>query len=84
MRIRLLLSLPLLAVPALSWAFFKPIRVLAPQLAGETCEGAVCVDDPARLRQAQTIYSDALVFVDQSVGLIKSPPRVVWRCPELC
>jgi hypothetical protein len=34
MRKRFLLLLPLLAIPASSWAFFKPIRVLAPQLAG--------------------------------------------------
>ena len=84
MRKRVLLSLPLLAIPALSWAFFKPIRVLAPQLAGETCEGAVCVDDPARLRQAQAIYSDSLAFVDQSVGHIKSPPRVVFCSTVAC
>lgn len=84
MRKRVLLSLPLLAIPALSWAFFKPIRVLAPQLAGETCEGAVCVDDPARLRQAQTIYHDALTFVDQSVGHIQSPPRMVFCSTVAC
>lgn len=84
MRKRVLLSLVVLAIPALSWAFFKPIRVVAPQLAGETCEGEVCVDDPARLGQAQMIYRDALAFVDQSVGLIKSPPRVVFCSTPSC
>ncbi|MFL6697052.1 MAG: hypothetical protein ACJ8GJ_07765 [Vitreoscilla sp.] len=84
MRTRLLLSLPLLAIPALSWAFFKPIRVLAPRLAGQTCAGAVCVDDPSRLAQAQAIYRDALAFVDQSVGHIQSPPRVVFCSTLAC
>jgi len=84
MRKRVLLLLPLLAIPALSWAFFKPIRVLAPQLVGQTCEGAVCVDDPARLRDAQAIYRDALAFVDQSVGPIQSPPRAVFCSTAAC
>jgi len=84
MRKRVLLSLPMLVVPALSWAFFKPIRVLAPELVGETCEGSVCVDDPARLRQAQRIYSNALAFVDQNVGQIQSPPRVVFCSTAVC
>ncbi len=84
MRKRLLLLLPLLAIPALSWAFFKPIRVLAPQLAGLTCEGDVCVDDASRLEQAETIYRDALAFVDRSVGQIQSPPRMVFCSTLAC
>ena len=84
MRNRVLLSLPLLAIPALSWALFKPLRVLAPQLAGMTCEGAVCVDDRARLRQAQALYGDALAFVDQSVGRIHSPPRALFCSTPAC
>jgi hypothetical protein len=84
MRKRVLLSLPLLAIPALSWAFFKPIRVLAPQLMGGTCAAAVCVDDPSLLLQAETIYRDALAFVDQSVGQIQSPPRVVFCSTTAC
>ena len=84
MRKRLLLPLLLLGVPALSWAFFKPIRVLAPQLAGATCEGAVCVDDPSRLRQAQAIYRNAVDFVDGSVGRIQSPPRMVFCSTITC
>lgn len=84
MRRRLLLSLPLLAIPALSWAFFKPIRVLAPQLAGATCLGAVCVDDPARRPQAEAIYRDSLAFVDGQVGQIASPPRAVFCSTSAC
>jgi len=84
MRKRLLLPLLLLAIPVLSWAFFKPIRVLAPQLAGQTCEGAVCVDDPSRLRQAEAIYGDALEFVDHRVGRIRSPPRMVFCSTARC
>jgi hypothetical protein len=84
MRKRLALPLVLLAVPALSWAFFKPIRVVAPQLAGQTCDGPVCVDDAARLREAEAIYREALDFVDGSVGKIRSPPRMVFCSTIAC
>jgi hypothetical protein len=84
MRRRLLLPLTLLAIPALSWAFFKPMRVLAPQLAGQTCVDAVCVDDPSRLPQAEAIYRDALAFVNLQVGQIASPPRVVLCSTVAC
>ena len=84
MRKRLVLPLLALAIPALSWAFFKPIRVVAPQLAGLTCVGSVCVDDPSRLGQAQAIYRDALAFVDRSVGQVRSPPRMVFCSTAAC
>lgn len=84
MRTRLLLPTLLLAIPAASWALFKPIRVLAPQLEGETCEGAVCVDDPSRLPQAIAIYREALDFVDGTVGQIQSPPRMVFCSTAIC
>ena len=32
----------LVALPIASWAFVKPVRVLAPELEGLTCVGRVC------------------------------------------
>ena len=79
----LALSLLLTIAPA-TWAAFKPIRALAPQWAGTTCEGAICIDDPARLDEARALYRDALAFVDTRVGRIQAPPRMVFCATAAC
>ena len=76
----------LLALPVAAWAFVKPVRVLAPQFAGVTCYGKLCVDDPARLSEATELYENAIRYVQEHVGTFQGEPRAVFcstsRCSE--
>jgi len=73
-----------LALPLAAWAFVKPARVLAPGLEGVTCEGLLCVDDPARRAEAAALYRDAFQFVQTSVGAMQVEPRAVFCSTAAC
>ena len=73
-----------LALPLAAWAFFKPLRVIAPQLEGLECEGLVCVDDPARRAEATALYRNAVRFVQTSVGAMETTPRAVFCSTGAC
>ena len=80
-----ILTIMLLSLPLAAWAFFKPVRILAPELAGVSCvNAAICIDDPSRLGEASALYQGALEFVDSSIGEIENPPRVVFCTTEAC
>lgn len=80
-----LLSIALLALPIAAWAFFKPVRVLIPELAGVSCIGAViCTDDPSRYAQASSLYENAIQFVGTSVGEIERQPLVIFCATDEC
>jgi hypothetical protein len=86
---RLRLPLIVLAVaaslPAITWAAFKPIRVLAPQLVGLTCaDNNVCIDDPAKMPQALALRAEALRFVSDRVDRVASVPRFVFCSQPAC
>jgi len=73
-----------LALPVAAWAFVKPVRVLAPELEGLKCEGPVCVDDPARRAEAETLYRDAIQFVQMSFGAMQTVPRALFCSTPAC
>lgn len=80
-----LLFVVLLCIPAATWAFFKPVRVVAPELIGLACiSDTICTDDVARSREAASLYDEALHFVDASVGLIEERPRVIFCSSDTC
>ncbi len=80
-----ILIVTLLSLPLAVWAFFKPVRILVPELAGVTCfSEVICIDDPSRLAEASALYEGALEFVDSSIGQIEKPPRVVFCTTESC
>jgi len=74
----------LLALPVAAWAFVKPVRVLAPQLAGLTCHGKVCVDDLSRLSEATELYENAVRYVRDSVAEFQAEPRAVFCSTKAC
>ena len=74
----------LLALPVAAWAFIKPVRVLAPELAGVTCHGKVCVDDLSRLAEATSLYVEAVRYVQDSVGAFQGAPRAVFCSTQPC
>ena len=61
-----------LIIPLAAWALVKPLRVLAPQLEGITCDEWVCVDDNSRRAEATRLYRDA-DFGGSSARLLRRP-----------
>ena len=58
--IKLVATLVLLATPIATWALWKPIRVLAPELAGVKCFASrVCTDDPSKVAEASALRREA-------------------------
>lgn len=82
----LLLTASLLAasLPIAAWAFFKPIRIIAPQLNGVTCVDAICVESLATLPAALQLHSDAMSNVAQKLRALNSPPRTVFCSTRAC
>jgi hypothetical protein len=81
---RRIVFIALLALPVAAWAFVKPVRVLAPHLAGLTCHGNVCVDDRSRLSEAAGLYEDAVRYVRDNVGEFQTEPRAVFCATKAC
>jgi hypothetical protein len=86
MRLSLRLALlTLLALPLAAWAFFRPIRVLAPELAGVRCySGGVCSDDPERVSEALSLKLEAVQFVQRKIGKIENVPRMIFCSSLAC
>lgn len=72
------------AVPVGAWASFKPVRILAPELNGVTCDGAVCVEDPALLRRARKLQRDAVAQLANKLVALHEPPLAVFCSTRAC
>lgn len=81
---KLIACLALLALPVAAWAFIKPVRVLAPELADVECHGRVCVDDLSRMEEATVLYEEAVRFVQVNVGELQTVPRAVFCSTQAC
>lgn len=80
-----ILLIVILCAPAAAWAFFKPVRVVAPELAGVSCvDDTLYTDDGSRYQEAAALYDEALRFVGASVGSIENKPRVIFCGSETC
>ena len=88
MRIRRLLKLASLALvvamPAIAWATFKPVRILAPALNGVTCADRVCVEDPSRLIEAMALQRAAVAEVGRKLVPLKAAPVTVFCSTRQC
>ena len=84
MLFRILLIFLILS-PAAAWAFYKPVRVLAPELAGVSCVSEhICTDDASRRADTARLYDEAYAFVTASVGAIEDKPRVIFCASRAC
>ncbi|BBA36728.1 uncharacterized protein sS8_4805 [Methylocaldum marinum] len=80
-----LLLIGMLGLPVAAWAFFKPFRVVAPELTGLSCiHDNLCTDDVSRSEETVRLYDEALHFVNASVGLIENGPRVIFCSSDAC
>ncbi|MFA6051723.1 MAG: hypothetical protein WCW33_06615 [Candidatus Babeliales bacterium] len=75
----------MLCIPVAAWAFVKPVRVVAPALAGLSCiNDTLCTDDVSRFEEAAKLYDEALHFVESSVNSIENKPRVIFCSTDAC
>lgn len=80
-----LMLIALLALPLATWAFLKPVRVLAPEWNGVSCpSNVICLDDPSRYGTASELYERSRQFVEAVAGPMQQSPRVVFCSTEHC
>jgi hypothetical protein len=71
--------------PLAVWALWKPVRVMAPSLAGMTClDGGVCIDDLSRLEEARRMRDEAVAHVEKVGGSLNSSPTAVFCTSTKC
>ena len=80
-----LLLICVLCLPISAWAFFKPVRVIAPELTGLSCvNDIICTDSVSFYEEAAALYEEALHFVGSSVSAIEQKPRVIFCASKAC
>ena len=73
------------AIAPLAWFLLKPLRALAPELAGVKCYvGNVCLDDSTRVEEARALRLEAIAFVEENVGKLEHSPRVILCTTAVC
>ena len=86
MRTRTLIVIAaIIAIPATTWAAFKPIRVVAPELLGLYCENTgICIDDPSLVAEATILKRDAASFVESHLAHFHRVPRIIFCSSAKC
>ena len=86
MRVRILVPLiVLLLIPGASWASYKPVRVLVPELNGVTCvSNIICMEDVSRHEEASNLYEEAFAFVNTAVDSVEDKPLVIFCSSQDC
>ncbi|MBY4869813.1 hypothetical protein DIE14_07130 [Burkholderia sp. Bp9017] len=76
----------LVALPIAACALVKPLRVVVPALLpGVSCPRAdICIDDLAKLDEAQQLYRDGYARAAAAVGPFREAPRVVFCSTRAC
>jgi len=83
--LRRLALLVLVLVPALAWAFVKPVRVLAPALAGVVClDEALCTDDVSQAARARVLSAEASTFVEKNLSAVQGTQRIIFCSAQAC
>jgi hypothetical protein len=88
LRVGSILKLALLALalasPALAWASFKPVRILAPELNGVTCRDTVCVEEPSEFARAERLQRAAIAAVGRKLVPLEQAPLTVFCSTREC
>ena len=71
-------------LPAMAWATFKPIRILAPELNGMSCFDKVCVEEPGRLAEARGLQQAAVSAVGRKLVPLEEAPLTVFCSSREC
>ena len=83
--IKRLALLIFVVAPVAAWALVKPVRVIAPELVGISCnQTSVCVEELSTREAANKLYAEGTAFVSQSISPLAEAPRVVFCSTEAC
>lgn len=74
----------ILVLPATTFAFYKPARVLLPEAFGLRCDHAICVDDSAQRASAETLLNTAKQRLGSQQGLFMGQPKIIFCSTEKC
>lgn len=75
----------LVCTPLAAWALVKPVRVVAPSLAGLQCaEHGVCVENESDRPEADRLHAEAASFVAAHVGAVTGSPQLVFCSTQAC
>jgi len=84
-RLRLVLLTIVLILPLAGWFFFKPVRVLLPELNSVTCiTNNICVENLSKKEDAKLLYEKSLNFINNYIGVIESHPRIIFCSSISC
>ncbi|MCU7815018.1 MAG: hypothetical protein KZQ81_07370 [Candidatus Thiodiazotropha sp. (ex Rostrolucina anterorostrata)] len=73
------------ALPVASWGFYKPMRVLAPELNGLTCiNEKICLDDIKKTKDAELLYLESASITNNAIGRFYNNPRAIFCTTEKC
>ena len=73
------------ALPFAAWGFYKPMRVLAPELNGLTCiNERICLDDIRKRETAELLYLESSITTNNAIGHFYNDPRVIFCATEKC
>lgn len=80
-----LILIALLGAPLAVLGLYRPARMLIPRLVGLSCtERGICLDESGQASRADSLFREAVQFVDSVVGPIGRPPRVVCCATSSC
>ena len=78
-------ALAVLGLLLTACALYKPLRVLTPETFGLTCVSHdICVEVPATIVEATRLRDNAVWFVEENVGPLEQPPRILFCSSEDC
>jgi hypothetical protein len=83
-KLKLFTLLLAVTIPVGVWVFFKPVRILAPELNGVTCYDAVCVEEPSQLQKAQKLQQEAIDQVAIKLAPLNEAPLTVFCSTRSC
>lgn len=65
--------------------FYKPSRILIPEINGVDCvTKAICTDDISRLEEAEKLLMRSVVDIEERLGPLKNFPKVVFCATQQC
>lgn len=77
--------LVLILLPISAFAFYKPVRVLIPEVFGASCNAHnVCVDDFSQLDAAEALLKDSKSYLETQWGLSIGEPKIIFCSTEKC
>jgi len=85
MRIYLLVLLLIISIPTAAFSFYKPSRVVIPEVFGMHClNGSICVEDPATIDFASDLVLNSVDNLQENHSLDMDLPRIVFCSTDKC